>query len=309
MLNFSTLAIMRGFPDFLPPGPKVPDYDFTIVYFVPPIGGKYRDEIVARLRSGIPQTLAGSGLPVTRDAVMKIAQREGITRKHAKYELRRIGDGTMDAWDVYECYEKKNMSGKQIAKLAKCDKKKIYKILDIMGVRDRMNRKGSRVGTVKRMKLLNTPTRRGNSNPRRDKAISRWKKLYGKKYLPVYEDIQRGMSAIQACKKHGVNFFTMRNNIARMRDKHFVFLDWGQKQKFSLYATKHRLEQWAFVAQSSGNNVLDWATSVLNREADKNDNVNARIKSRKHRRPALPESSGEGEEDTGGESGAIRPSV
>lgn len=295
---FATLKGMRGFADFLPPGPKVPEYDFTIIYYVPPHAGKYRDEVLARLRAGIPQSMAGAGLPVSQDAVFKIAQREGIKRKDAKYELRRIGNGTMDAWDVYNCYENKRLSAADIAKLAGCSTEKVYKVLDYMGVKDRASRRGNRKGVFRRMRKINTPTRRGQSNPHRDKAISKWKKLYGSMYLPVYEDMQRGMTGLDACKKHNVPFAGAQHHFSRMRDKYLIFLDWGKKFKFTLKVTEQRLEQWVHVAQMSHNNVLDWALATLNREADKHDNINARIKSRKHRRPALPESDSEGKADS-----------
>ena len=265
---------MKGI-DTLPKGPVNWDYKFDIVYYPAPLGGRYRAIIEDRLRSGIPASMAGDGLPITFSTVRTIAMIMGINRSHAKYENFRIGDNSMNAYDVVEHYLINNLSMVDIGKMAGCSDRKIKKILIAMGVKDmRAYRKGRR---TKRQQRADKPTNMEVNKkwkPQRNVFLVKWKQKHWHKYEKIYEEVAKGASTKKTCQKYGVSFDLAKYHFLRLQKNQLAFLDWGQKRAIPLYISRARLKQWEYVAKLTHNSVLDWALHTLNAIADKEDNMN-----------------------------------
>lgn len=272
---------MTTFADALPPGPKVPDYDFTVVYYVDPYGGKYRDQVAERLKAGMSVRVAIAGIPVSMDTGYKIRKSLGLTRKDEKPEYKIFGMGKYDGFDLVEMYTVKKMSLKQIGKVIGMGKSGVYRILKKLGVDIRSKIEAARLTKRLRSKPKNNPLPE-HRNPHRNAKLAKWRENYGPRYLPVYEDIAKGMSIFRACKKHGVNRKQVYRHFRRLQTQYLAYLDFGPMQRITIPVTRERLNQWEWVAKQSQLNVLDWIKQTLNRHADKKDNVNARNKPRTH---------------------------
>jgi len=265
--------------DTMPKGPVNWDYKFDIVYYTAPLGGRYRAIIEDRLKSGIPASMAGDGLPIAFSTVRTIAMLIRINRSHAKYENFRIGDNSMNAYDVVEHYLINNLSMMDIGKKAGCSEGKIKKILMAMGVENlRAYRKGKR---TKRQQRADKPTNMEVNKkwkPQRNVFLAKWRQKYWHKYGKAYEEVAKGATIKQTCKKHGVDINLAYYHFKRLQINQLAYLDWGQKRAMPIYISKARLKQWEYVAKLSHNSVLDWALHTLNAIADREDNMNDSVR-------------------------------
>ena len=268
---------MKGI-DTLPPGPAVPDYDFSIVYYTKPFIGKYRDLILSRLMQGVPPTAAVQGLPVTPRKAKWMSYAMGFRRKDFKEEFKIIGSGEYDCYDIYEMYVTKNMSLEQIGKKVKVNRHAISKILTKMGMVDKKAHRKNNMTDAKYLQLkaaskISAASRRLTPKLRRCK---RWRERYGKFYDAVYKDFKAGMPVDEICAKYKVSRESLNNRFAGAQRRYHIYMDWGWKYKFSVLVPKARILQYGRAAQKLGINVVDWATNVLNSAAQLNDDQDAR---------------------------------
>ena len=268
---------MKGI-DTLPPGPAVPDYDFSIVYYTKPFIGKYRDLIVSRLMQGVPPTAAVQGLPVTPRKAKWLSYAMGFRRKDFKSEFKIIGSGEYDCYDIYEMYVTKNMSMEQIAKKAKVSRVFISSILTKMGVTDRKEHRKKNITDAKYLQLK--AAAKASADKRRLtkklRSLKRWRENHAKKYDPIYADFTNGMKVDDICAKYGIARETLNKRFGYVQQRHHIYMDWGWKYKFHVLVPKARILQYGRAAQKLGINVVDWATNVLNSAAQLNDDQDAR---------------------------------
>ena len=177
----------------------------------------------------------------------------------------------MNAHDVMEAYLDKKMTMVDIAKKAKCSHDKIQCVLDALGVTNRKefrrkNHTRKQKVHFKNISALGTAARKKMSPG--EKKWRYWIKHRGKIYVPIYEDVVKGMTMQAACKKHGVLYMVAARHFTKYQRLTGRYLDWGQKNKVILRVSKMRIKQWEKAAQASGNNVLDWAMAQINAAAD-----------------------------------------
>jgi len=268
---------MKGI-DTLPPGPAVPDYDFSIVYYTKPFIGKYRDLILSRLLQGVPPTAAVQGLPVTPRKAKWMSYAMGFRRKDFKDEFKIIGSGEFDCYDIYEMYTAKNLSMQLIAKKCKTHRKYIAKILTKMGMVDKHEHRKNNITDAKYLQLkaaakISASKRRLTKKLRSRK---RWREKWSKLYDPIYKDFTDGMKPDDICVKYQISREALNGRFAVAQRKHHIYMDWGWKYKFSVLVPRSRIKQYGRAAQKLGINVVDWATNVLNSAAQLNDDEDAR---------------------------------
>lgn len=272
---------MGSFPDLLPPGPKVPEYDFTIVYFYTEIGGKYRDLIASRLKAGMTVSLAVAGTPVSLASGYKLAAKLGLKKDRLRPEYKRIGRNVLTADEIHTLYTEKGASVGLIARRCGATKETIRRVLMSLGVPDPK-------GDGRRTRGFRTgpppprphPAQQARISLNQRTALARWREKYGARLLPIYADHVKGMSITAACAKHGVPRITADYQFHRLQKKWLAYLDWGVKSHLKVRCTPARLAQWEWAAKQSQLNVLDWIMQTLNRESDRLDHYHARIKSR-----------------------------
>lgn len=268
---------MKGI-DTLPPGPAVPDYDFSIVYYTKPFIGKYRDLILSRLMQGVPPTAAVQGLPVTPRKAKWMSYAMGFRRKDFKEEFKIIGSGEYDCYDIYEMYVTKNLSLDQISKKVKIGRQAISKILTKMGMVDKREHRKKNMTDAKylQIKAASQISAKMRRLTKKLRSRKRWRERWAKLYDPIYKDFQSGMQVDEICAKYGFSREALNNRFAVAQHKHHIYMDWGWKYKFSVLVPKSRIKQYGRAAQKLGINVVDWAANVLNSAAQLNDDEDAR---------------------------------
>ena len=272
-----TINRMKGI-DTLPPGPAVPDYDFSIVYYTKPFIGKYRDLILSRLMQGVPPTAAVQGLPVTPRKAKWMSYAMGLRRKDFKAEFKIIGSGEFDCYDIYEMYVTKNLAMEAIGKKCKVSRARIAKILTSMGVTDRKEHRKHNVTDAKylQIKAASQISAKMRRLTKKLKSRKRWRNKWAKIYDPIYKDFIDGMKPDDIAAKYQVTRETLNKRFAVAQHKHHIYMDWGWRYKFSVLVPKSRIKQYGRAAQKLGINVVDWATNVLNSAAQLNDDQDAR---------------------------------
>jgi hypothetical protein len=276
------------------PGPVCRDYEFVVEYRENKINREYHDEILMRLRSGMPAHMIVADLPVSRRYVHYVASRNGITARMADPMIVGIGRNYLSGYDVYEMYEVKKMTLNAIAKRAASTHKRVRALLVEMGVTIRpsfggpgghppgsVNKRRKRVGPLD----FNSRANHCSRDLNRYIGLAKWRAGVGARYLPVYEMITKGFSSREACLHAKVHPYRAAKQFKKMQRLYFAYLDYGLKRKVKIMLPDARVQQYQYVAEQAGISMLDWIQKTLSAAADKVDNRYDRTKpDRKSRR-------------------------
>jgi hypothetical protein len=257
-----------------PPGPVCRNYQFVIHYRDIKRVSECRDEVMARLRSGIPMRVAHEGLPISKAAVEKIAQRIGITKADEDPLLSIVGMHHVTPYDIYQMYEGDKMSVYAISKAVRSSPLTIVKVLKRMGADMRPKKERfPKPPKAPRYSITEYNKRAAHlsNDLNRYIGLKRWRDKMGKRYLPVYESVRGGMNMADAAELHKMRVNSCGNQFFRLQRLYYAYLDYGRRSRFKLRIPAPRLKQYEYVAKQSGISVLDWMRDTLSAAADKLD--------------------------------------
>jgi len=235
----------------------------------------YIESEIKRLTAlGYPFVEITNQLGISYSKVARTARELGIPRYERNILYKLIGNGTMTATDIYDDYTKNTLSTHELARKASCTTKTIRKVLRSFGI----SPKDQRVGRKYRSVTNKIKERNAIKKPcvNRNIKIKKWRLSYGRLLEPVYEDIQKGTTILDACAKHKVDPHFVRRHFRNMQKKYAAYLDFGQPIILKLIVSRERLKQFEWVAKQSHNNVLDWALHNLKAICDSKDYYNGR---------------------------------
>jgi len=213
-------------------------------------------------------------LHVNYNYVRKVKKELGITRYKPNPIYNIIGNNTMTAYDVYDDYNTNQLSTNEIATKAGCTQKTVSAILQYFGVDVQKNRKGRKYRSI--IEYIHKRYKIKKPEVHRNSKLKQWRITHGKLLIPVYEEIQKGATILDACKKHNVLPSYARHQFQVVQKKYAAYLDFGQPIIFKLIISKTRLKQFEWVAKQTHNNVLDWALDNLKAICDSKDYYNGR---------------------------------
>lgn len=276
-------------PD-MPPGPMLPHYEFVVDYHSPKSIVKFRNEIIARLQMGIPQSVANEGLPVSHSGVRTIARRMGITKAMVDPELvkdKRV-PVPIDPELAYDMYVNRRMTVKKIIERTGFGAKAIRAALFERNVRMRNRWSGKFIDPTKPKRVrvnkqedadtVNVKANHYCKDPNRYIALRKWRSRFGKRYLPGYFLVKGGMPMTKASEMTNCRYQSAQVQFYKLQKKYFAYLDYGMPVKVSLLMKRARLNQYEYVAKQQGISVLDWMRNTLSSAADKLDDRYDRIK-------------------------------
>jgi len=234
------------------------------------------NEIVSRLGQKLSLVQIANEVNVPYNTVRHVAKKHGFKQRDVSVINRPFGNCSMDAYDVYDDYVNHSMSINEIVTKSQSSKKTISRILKEFGINPKTNRVGRKYKAVR--SYVERRVQLKKPSVIKNKKLKKWRETHGRLLIPVYEDIQKGLTIIDACKKHNVTKVYARYHFQRLQDKYAEYLDFGQPMTLKLTVSRERLKQFEWVAKQSHNNVLDWALQTLKAVCDSKDYYNGRNK-------------------------------